>query len=175
MLAVDDLSATWNMGTLAPCCRPATALVEVAVWVGRHLAAVIDALPEGGAGNMAPTVDRPTERPCPVSCSELLDGLDALEEGANPDDYEVMISHTASRGLAVDVDEALRQRLERWVERHAMQYLSYVGATDSDSKHRCPHPTVGAAIQKLLERAAEVEYDSDRERLPYTDVAQVER
>ena len=50
LIAVDDLSKVWDMGTISPCNGvQGTALVEVGVWYNRHFVAVVDALPAAGA------------------------------------------------------------------------------------------------------------------------------
>ena len=171
MLGVDDLSQVWDMGTLSPCDkRTAKALLEVAVWVGRHLAAVVDTTPEGAAtppSSPTPPTPRPgplltagaaatallndmvPTAPPPVTAAELLECLDALENGANPDDFDVLLSHAASRGLADDVSSELAQRLDDWV--------------------------VASGGTRLVDsRAATAEYDSEGETLPYTSIKQVE-
>jgi hypothetical protein len=90
----------------------------------------------------------PTAPPL-VAAAELLKCLDALENGANPDDFEVLLSHAASRGLADDVSPELAQRLDDWV-------VASGGTRLADS------------------RAATAEYDSEGETLPYTTIKQVE-
>ena len=50
LIAVDDLSKVWDMGTISPCNgKEGTALVEVGVWYNRHFVAIVNALPSAGA------------------------------------------------------------------------------------------------------------------------------
>ena len=90
-------------------------------------AALAAPLPSSDAGDLSPVAPRPTTAITngsgllPVSRDDLLQCLDALDAGADPSLHEVTLSHTASRGLAPDVEEALHRRLDQWLRAQALR------------------------------------------------------
>lgn len=67
MIGCNDLSEVWDMGTITPCTPhpPMKALLEIGVWVGRHIVAILQSEESESAADFAPPPPRPPGAPGP--------------------------------------------------------------------------------------------------------------